>query len=92
VSAGTAAGLAVALAILNGVSFALFAADKRRARRGRRRIPESTLLGSALVSGTIGAWLGVRLLRHKTRKPRFLLALAVITALDAALLVFLLTW
>ena len=54
------AAIAVLLVALNAVSFALFGLDKRRARRGARRIPEATLLLSGLVSGTVGAWLGMR--------------------------------
>jgi uncharacterized membrane protein YsdA (DUF1294 family) len=72
------------LAVLNVVSFALFGTDKRRARRGARRIPESTLLLSGLVSGTVGAWAGVYAFGHKTRKPSFLAKLALISAGDAA--------
>ncbi|MEZ5100310.1 MAG: DUF1294 domain-containing protein [Thermoleophilia bacterium] len=75
----------VVLALLNVGSFALFAHDKRRARTGGRRVPESTLVLSGLISGTIGAWAGVRLLRHKTRKPSFLLRLALASVVDAAL-------
>ena len=66
------AAIAVLLVALNAVSFALFGIDKRRARRGARRIPEATLLLSALVSGTVGAWLGMRVFHHKTRKRSFL--------------------
>jgi uncharacterized membrane protein YsdA (DUF1294 family) len=77
-------GLLVALlVVLNLVSFALFGIDKRRARRGSWRISESTLLLSGLVSGTVGAWAGVFVFRHKTRKPSFLLKLALLTAVDA---------
>ena len=72
------AALVILLAALNVVSFALFGIDKRRARRGARRIPEATLLASALVSGTVGAWLGMRVFHHKTRKRSFLTAMALV--------------
>lgn len=74
----------VALLALNAASFGLFAHDKRRARVGGRRVTESTLVLSGLLSGTVGAWLGVRLLRHKTRKPSFLLRLGLASVVDAA--------
>ncbi|WP_339933247.1 DUF1294 domain-containing protein [uncultured Brevundimonas sp.] len=51
-------------------SFGLFWFDKVRARNHGRRVPERTLLWAALFGGT-GAWLGQRLLRHKTRKQPF---------------------
>ena len=61
------------LAILGGygvvgvVSFAAYAIDKRRARRGRRRVRERTL---HVLDGA-GGWIG-GLLRHKTRDRRCL--------------------
>ena len=61
--------------------------DKRRARRGGRRISERALLTSALISGTIGAWAAMSLFRHKTRKRSFIARMVAVTALDAALLI-----
>lgn len=63
--------LLAALLSLNLLSFALFGLDKRRARRGRRRIPERTLLCCAACFGAAGALLAMRLFRHKTKKPLF---------------------
>jgi uncharacterized membrane protein YsdA (DUF1294 family) len=54
---------------------------------GAWRISESTLLLSALVSGTVGAWAGVYGFRHKTRKPSFLVKLVLVSAVDAVVLV-----
>ncbi len=70
------------LVVANLVSFALFGVDKSRARRGRRRVPERTLLMSAAVSGTVGAWTGMRTFRHKTVKRSFRRAMLGVTALD----------
>lgn len=62
----------LALSLANLLTFSLFAIDKARARAraGGRRIPERVLLLAALF-GALGAWLGQRLLRHKTRKQPF---------------------
>ena len=76
--------LVALLLVLNAVSFAMFGIDKFRARRGARRISERALLLSALVSGTIGAWVGVVVFRHKSRKPSFLIPLACASAIDLA--------
>ena len=70
------------LLVLNVVSFALFGIDKLRARRGAWRISEQVLLLSGLMSGTIGAWVGVIVFRHKSRKPSFLIALACASLID----------
>jgi len=72
----------LALSIANLVAFSLFALDKARARAGGRRIPERTLLLAALLGG-LGAWLGQRLLRHKTRKQPFAAWLGLILTLHA---------
>ncbi len=84
------AAIVILLVALNVVSFALFGIDKRRAGRGARRIPEATLLLSALVSGTVGAWLGMRVFHHKTRKRSFLASMALVTVIDAVILVLVL--
>jgi uncharacterized membrane protein YsdA (DUF1294 family) len=55
---------------VNGAVFLLYAADKRRAATARWRIPEATLLCSALF-GPFGAFSAMQILRHKTQKLRF---------------------
>jgi uncharacterized membrane protein YsdA (DUF1294 family) len=72
------------LALLNLVAFVTWGFDKSRARRGRSRVPEVRLLVLALLCGGPGAWLGVFVFRHKTRKARFLVPLVLVTAAGAA--------
>ena len=59
-----------------------FQDDKQRAIAGKRRIPESNLLGLALIGGSPGALLGRKIFRHKTRKEPFSTQLLVIVALQ----------
>lgn len=85
-----------ALGLLNLVTFGVYAYDKHIARknRGKRRVPERTLLLLAFCGGCIGALFGMVLCRHKTKHTRFILLvpLAAIlwTAGLAALLLHLL--
>jgi uncharacterized membrane protein YsdA (DUF1294 family) len=72
------------LLALNAVAFCAMGVDKRRARAGRSRVPEARLLLLGLLSGGLGAWLGMAAFRHKTRKRRFQLGLALATAAGAA--------
>ena len=58
-------------AILNIWTFMLFGFDKLRAENGSWRIAESTLLGFAFFGGSIGAFAGRAVFRHKTRKQPF---------------------
>ena len=71
--------------VLNGLSFALFGLDKARAKAGAWRIPETLLILSAVVSGGIGAWIGMKVFHHKTRKPLFSIGIPVIILLEAVL-------
>lgn len=56
---------------INGAAFVLFAADKRRAIRNERRIPERQLLTCAALGGVLGAVAAQQMFRHKTRKEPF---------------------
>jgi len=56
---------------LNLLLFVLMGRDKSAARRGARRIPETTLLALAVIGGSAGGLLGMVLFRHKSRKPAF---------------------
>lgn len=64
----------------NLAALALYGADKRRARLRLHRLRERTLLLAALA-GPFGALAGMRAFRHKTRKPRFVLAVPLFAAL-----------
>lgn len=59
------------LLIVNAITYASFAADKSRARRGEWRISEARLLFLALIGGWPAAKLAQKRFRHKTRKMPF---------------------
>jgi uncharacterized membrane protein YsdA (DUF1294 family) len=69
---------------VNAVAYAVYWLDKRRAQRGGRRVPERELLLWAAVGGSLGAWLAMRRLRHKTQKLGFRVAFFGILAAQAA--------
>ena len=66
------------LLIVNAVAFLLMLADKHKARKKLWRIPESTLLLSAAIGGSVGALAGMYTFRHKTRHLKFTLGVPVI--------------
>ena len=78
--------LLIWLGTLSTLTLILFGADKRRAVRHRRRIPESALLAAALLGGGTGGLLGMLLFRHKLRKPPFPLLLSLSALAQACLL------
>lgn len=70
--------------------FCLMGWDKRQAVKGRWRVRERTLLLTALLGGSPGAILGMRLFRHKTKHWYFWYGLPVILLLQLGLAVWLL--
>ena len=59
------------LIAVNLVAFILYGEDKSYAKNNKRRIPEKVLLFWAWIGGSVGAFLGMRIFRHKTKKPKF---------------------
>ena len=82
--------LTIYLIAINILTFLIFGIDKRKARKGKWRIPEATLIGLAVAGGSIGALLGMYLFRHKTQKRKFNLGIPAILLLQAALTYFVL--
>ena len=72
------------LLAVNVLTFVVFGLDKWKARRGRWRVPEATLLGLAAVGGSVGAWLAMRLFRHKTQKKKFRYGVPALFVLQVA--------
>ena len=68
--------------IINATGFLLMRIDKWKAKKNRWRIPEKTLLGVALIGGSIGAYAGMKLFRHKTLHPQFYIGIPVIMAVQ----------
>ena len=83
------AALLLYLAAVNVVAFAVYGADKRRAKKGKRRVPEKTLFLLAIIGGSLGAWAGMYAFRHKTRHWYFVWGIPAILAAQIALAVWL---
>ncbi len=66
------------LLIVNAIAFLLMLADKRKAQKKLWRIPESTLLLSAAIGGSIGSLWGMYTFRHKTKHLKFTLGVPAI--------------
>ena len=79
------------LLAINIASFFLYGIDKYKAKKGRWRISEATLLMMAVIGGSIGAWAGMRLWHHKTMHKKFEYGIPIIIILQVALAVYLLT-
>ena len=81
----------VYLLAVNIATFFLYGIDKYKAKKGRWRISEATLLMMAVIGGCIGAWAGMRLWHHKTMHKKFKYGIPIIIIIQVALAVYLLT-
>ena len=79
------------LLAVNITSFFLYGIDKYKAKKGKWRISEATLLTMAAIGGSIGALAGMRLWHHKTMHKKFKYGIPVIIIFQVALAVYLLT-
>ena len=75
---------------INALGFLLMLVDKHKARKNRWRIPEATLMGVAVLGGSIGSLIGMYTVRHKTKHPKFTVGipLILIVQLTAAYFVY----
>ena len=74
---------------INALTFVVYGWDKWKAKHGKWRISEATLLMLALVGGTIGALLGMQVWHHKTMHLKFKYGLPLILLAQIALIALL---
>ena len=74
---------------INVLTFFVYGIDKWNAIQGRWRISEATLLMLAVIGGSIGALLGMRIWHHKTMHKKFKYGLPAILLAQIALIALL---
>ena len=74
------------LVIVNVVTFFMYGIDKWRARKSKWRIKETTLLGMAVLGGSVGAWLGMKAWHHKTLHKKFIFGVPAIIIVQLAII------
>ena len=82
------AWLAMWLVLINLVTFFTFGVDKLQAKRKEkkdtvRRVPEKTLFLLAVLGGSIGALLGMKVWHHKTLHKSFRFGIPAILVLQS---------
>jgi uncharacterized membrane protein YsdA (DUF1294 family) len=76
----------VYLVVINVVTFFMYGIDKWKARKAKWRIREAALLGLAVLGGSVGAWLGMRVWHHKTLHKKFRYGVPAIIIIQLLLL------
>ena len=74
----TIQNIIIYLVVINLITFFVMWLDKRKAKKGRWRIPENTLLLFVLLGGGIGGIVGMYVFHHKTQKAKFVIGFPVI--------------
>ncbi len=77
--------IVIYLVAVNVITFFFYGIDKWKARRSKWRIPEATILGLAVIGGSLGAWLGMRMWHHKTMHKKFQYGIPLILIVQIAL-------
>ena len=73
------------LLVINATAFLAFGIDKYKAKHGKWRISETTLLLLALLGGSLGAWCGMQVWHHKTMPNKFRFGVPAILFLQITL-------
>ena len=74
------------LIIINALAFVLMLVDKYKAQNNLWRIPEATLMTIAAIGGSFGAYVGMRICRHKTRHYKFSIGVPIMMVLHSLIL------
>ena len=77
------------LLAINVVAFIMYGIDKYKAKKAKWRIPEATLLLLAVLGGSIGAWMGMKVWHHKTMHKKFKYGIPAILLIQIALMAYL---
>lgn len=72
-------------ALISLVAVEVTIKDKRAAVKGKRRVPEATLMLIGLCGGATAMLITMKIIRHKTKHLKFMVGLPLETALHAAL-------
>ena len=81
--------LAYYLLAINAVTFIVYGIDKYKAKKAQWRISEATLLLLAVLGGSIGAWMGMKVWHHKTMHKKFKYGIPAILLIQFALMAYL---
>ena len=77
------------LLIINIIGFLIMYIDKRKAKKGKWRIKEWTIMLITLLGGGIGTIAGMYTFRHKTKKLKFTIGLPTILITEIVLAIYL---
>lgn len=84
----TPLNISVYMLFINLIGLLVMYIDKKKAKYGRWRISEKTLLIIAMLGGSIGTITGMYWFRHKTQKIKFTLGFPTILASEIIIITY----
>ena len=84
----TIKNIIIYLILINIIGFFIMFLDKQKAKKGKWRIPEKTILIITLLGGGIGTISGMYIFRHKTKKLKFTIGLPTILICEIIAIVY----
>ena len=76
------------LVTINVATFSMYGIDKWKAKKSKWRIRETALLGLAVLGGSIGGWLGMKVWHHKTLHKKFRYGVPAIIIVQLTIIVY----
>lgn len=78
------------LLVINFYAVVITVSDKKLAKSWARRVPEKKLFITAALGGSLGMYITMRKIRHKTLHKRFMIGIPLIMAAQCVLIIFVL--
>ena len=79
--------IALVFLAVNVVTFFIYGIDKWKAKNHKWRINETQLLALAVLGGSIGAWLGMKVWHHKTQHKKFRYGVPAIIVIQLTIII-----
>lgn len=77
----------ILFAVMSPLAVIVTVKDKLAAKKRQRRVPERALLLIGALGGSLAMLITMLIIRHKTRKPKFMVGLPVILAVHIILII-----
>ncbi len=81
--------IAIYIIAVNLVTFVTYCIDKYKSIKRKWRISEATLLTMAVIGGSIGAWTGMKVWRHKTMHKKFTIGIPIVFVIHLFIVIYL---
>ncbi|MGN0531664.1 MAG: DUF1294 domain-containing protein [Eubacterium sp.] len=76
------------LAAINLLGIIVTIADKRKAVKGKYRIPELDLWLIAMLGGSVGTYITMKTIRHKTKHKKFMIGIPLVIIVQVITSIF----